>query len=112
MSEKLFGTDRDEKLGDLLRRHLEASDHPGFVRQVMLGLHASDNSWDVLSRWARPGIAAALAFIMGAATWVILQSGAEPQSLAEAVLPGDAPAPLFSATSPDNELVLEVVLER
>jgi hypothetical protein len=112
MSDNVLGTDRDEKLGDLLRQHLEPSDHPGFVRRVMVGLHATDNSWDVLSRWARPGIAAALAFIMGAATWFILQSSAEPQSLAEAVLPGDAPAPLFTATQPDNELVLEVVLER
>ena len=112
MSDNRFGTERDHKLGDLLRRHLEPSDHPGFVRRVLVGLHATDNSWDVLSRWARPGIAAALAFILGAATWVILQSGAEPQSLAEAVLPGDAPAPLFSATRPDNELVLEVILGR
>jgi len=112
MSDNLFGSERDVKLGDLLRRYLEPSDHPGFVRRVLVGLHATDNSWDVLSRWARPGIAAALAFILGAATWVILQSGAEPQSLADAVRPGDAPAPLFSATRPNNELVLEAVLER
>ncbi|HEV8123275.1 MAG TPA: hypothetical protein VGP80_03455 [Gemmatimonadales bacterium] len=112
MSENLFGSERDRKLGDLLRQYLEPSDHPGFVRRVMVGLHATDNSWDVLSRWARPGIAAALAFILGAATWVILQTAAEPQSLSDAMLPGDAPAPLFSATRPDNELVLEVVLER
>ena len=112
MSENLFGTERDAELGDLLRQYLEPADHAGFVRRVMVGLHAPDNSWEVLSRWARPGIAAALAFILGAATWVMLQSGAEPQSLTEAVLPGDAPASLFSATRPDNELVLEVVLER
>ena len=112
MSDNLFGSERDVKLGDLLHRYLEPSDHPGFARRVMVGLHATDNSWDVLSRWARPGIAAALAFILGAATWVILQSGAEPQSLADAVRPGDAPAPLFSATRPNNELVLEAVLER
>jgi hypothetical protein len=112
MSDNLFGSERDVKLGDLLRRYLDPHDHPGFVRRVMVGLHATDNSWDVLSRWARPGIAAALAFILGAATWVILQSGAEPQSLADAVRPGDAPAPLFSATRPNNELVLEAVLER
>jgi hypothetical protein len=112
MSDNQFGTERDRKLGDLLRQYLEPSDHAGFVRRVMVGLHTADNSWEVLGRWARPGIAAALAFILGAATWVILQTSAEPQSLAEAVMPGDAPAPLFSATSPDNELVLEVVLER
>lgn len=112
MSDNLFGTERDTKLGDLLRQYLEPADHAGFVRRVMVGLHGRDNSWDVLGRWARPGIAAALAFIMGAATWVVLQSAAEPQSLAEAVMPGDAPAPLYSATSPDNERVLEVVLER
>ncbi|MEP7327138.1 MAG: hypothetical protein ABI836_14400 [Gemmatimonadota bacterium] len=112
MSDNPFASERDQKLGDLLRRYLEPSDHAGFVRRVMVGLHATDNSWDVLSRWARPGIAAALAFILGAATWVILQSAAEPQSLADAVLPGDAPATLFSATQLNNELVLEAVLER
>ena len=112
MSDNLFGTERDQKLGDLLRRHLEPADHAGFVRRVMVGLHATDNSWDVLSRWARPGIAAAIAFILGAATWVMLQTGNEAPSLVEAVVPGDAPTSLFSATRPDNELVLEVVLER
>ena len=112
MSDNLFGAESDRQLGDLLRQYLDPSDHPGFVRRVMVGLHATDNSWDVLSRWARPGIAAALAFILGAATWVILQTGSEPQSLADAVRPGDAPAPFFYATQPDNELVLEAVLER
>lgn len=112
MSDNQFGSERDGKLGDLLRQYLDPSNHPGFVRRVMVGLHATDNSWDVLSRWARPGIAAALAFIVGAATWVILQTGSEPQSLADAVRPGDAPAPLFSVTQPDNDLVLEAVLER
>lgn len=112
MSDNPFGSDRDQELGDVLRRHLEPGDHSGFVRRVMLGLHATDNSWDVLGRWARPGLAAAMAFILGAATWFALETRTEPASLIEAVVPGDAPTPLFSATRPDNELVLEVVLEQ
>lgn len=112
MTDNAFANEPDRQLGDLLRRHLEPADHAGFVRRVMVGLHAADSSWDVLSRWARPGIAAAAAFILGAATWVILQSGTEPASLVDAVIPGDAPTRLFSTTSPDNELVLEVVLEQ
>ena len=112
MSENLFGNERDQRLGELLRRHLEPADHSGFVRRVMSSLQPADNSWEVLGRWARPGIAAALAFMLGAASWFVVQSANEPASLVEAVVPGDAPRPLFSATRPDNELVLEVVLDR
>jgi hypothetical protein len=112
MNDNSFASERDPELGEVLRRQLTPDDHAGFVRRVMLGLHATDNSWEVLGRWARPGLAAAMAFILGAATWFALETRAEPASLIEAVVPGDAPTPLFSATSPDNELVLEVVLEQ
>jgi len=112
MNEHPFSADRDTELGSLLRDHLEPRDHAGFVRRVLAGLDQADSSWDVLSRWARPGMAAAAALMLGAATWFLLQGGTEPVTMVDALRPGDAPAPLFSSAEPDNELVLEVVLER
>jgi hypothetical protein len=106
-----FEHERDSRLGDLLREYLEPGDHPGFVRGVMSRVRSVDTSWDVLSRWARPGIAAA-AFLAGVAVWFALAQSSDESSLADAVRPGDAPASFFSPAQPDNELVLQVVLER
>jgi hypothetical protein len=78
----------------------------------MLQVRAPDSSWDVLGRWARPGIAAALAFLLGATVWFMLNSPADDPTLADAMRPGDAPERFFSPAAPDNELVLQVVLER
>ena len=108
-----FDHERDTYLGGVLREHLEAKDHNGFVRRVMQGIHPADSSWEVLGRWARPGVAAACAFLTGVMVWFALNGLPEsPASLADAVRPGDAPERLFSASQPDNELMLEVVLER
>jgi hypothetical protein len=108
-----FDAERDDDLGFRLRECLEAPNHAAFVHQVLSRIRASDSSWDVLGRWARPSVAAVLAFLMGAGVWFALGRKAEaPATLADAVRPGDAPATLFSPVQPDNELVLQVVLER
>jgi hypothetical protein len=113
MTTNPFNHERDTELGAALREHLEATDQQRFVRRVMAELHASDSSWDVLSRWARPGIAAAIAFFMGLAVWFALHGTADsPATLADAVRPSEAPAPLFSSARPDHELMLEAVFER
>ena len=107
-----FDHERDARLGELLRNHLEPSDHAGFVRTVMYRVRAGDTSWEVLSRWARPGIAAAAAFLLGVTMWFALNQPGDDPTLADAMRPGDAPASFLSAAEPDNELVLQVVLER
>lgn len=52
----------DRELGALLRAHLEAPGHPGFVAQVLAaaGSRREEDSVQVLARWARVGVAAAL----------------------------------------------------
>ncbi len=69
-----FSNERDERLGGMLRTHLEGADHPGFtarVRARLAGLpvgQPEESLWDVLATWARPGIAAGflLATLAGA----------------------------------------------
>jgi hypothetical protein len=112
MTANPFDHERDEKLGALLRDYLEAGNHQDFVSAVMNEVRSADTSWEVLSRWARPGLVAAVAFVAGTAVWFALKLPGNEPSLADAVRPGDAPASLFSAAQPDNELVLQVVLER
>jgi hypothetical protein len=112
MTHNPFEHDRDPTLGDLLRQSLEPQDHDGFVRAVMRRVRAGDTSWEVLSRWARPGLAAAAAFLLGVTFWFALNQRGEAPSLADAMRPGDAPAGLFSARQLDNDGVLQVVLER
>jgi hypothetical protein len=107
-----FGHERDTQLGELLRAHLEPGDQGGFVRAVMVQVRSADSSWEVLSRWARPGIAAAAAFLLGVSMWFALNQPVDDPTLADAMRPSDAPASLLSADQPDNELVLQVVLER
>lgn len=52
----------DRELGALLRAHLEAPGHPAFVAQVLAaaGSRREEDSVQVLARWARIGVAAAL----------------------------------------------------
>jgi hypothetical protein len=107
-----FDHERDARLGELLRNQLEPSDHAGFVRAVMSQVRSADTSWEVLSRWARPGIAAAAAFLLGVTMWFALNQPVDDPTLVDAMRPGDAPASFLSAAEPDNVLVLQVVLER
>lgn len=112
MTELDFSSDPDPVLGRLLREHLTPGDHAGFVHRVLEQLEQVDTSWDVLGRWARPGVAAVFAFLLGAAAWFLLRAGTEPVTMVDALRPGDAPASLFSGSQPDNEVLLQVVLER
>ena len=107
-----FDHDRDTRLGEILRSCLEPADHPGFVRAVMFQVRSADTSWEVLSRWARPGIAAAAAFLLGVSVWFALNQPTDDPTLVDALRPGNAPESFLSAAQPDNELVLQVVLER
>ena len=52
----------DRELGALLRAHLEASGHQAFVARVLAaaGGRREEDSLQVLARWARIGVAAAL----------------------------------------------------
>ena len=58
----------DPEIGGCFRTHLEGLAPEQFVHRVMAGLpqRFTLDSWEVLARWARPGIAAAAIITAGA----------------------------------------------
>ena len=64
----------DATIGGLLRDHLRVDDHEAFVvrmkaaaRRGLRGARpASVREWDLLAGWFRPGMAAAVAILLGA----------------------------------------------
>ena len=106
-----FDHEHDERLGAVLRECLDAGDPAPFaarIRSLVRG--EADDSWEVLSHWWRPGIAAAVGFMLGVGVWVLLQR--QPSiPIEEAFRPGDAPATLFNEQRPDAEVILDTVLE-
>ncbi|HKV75334.1 MAG TPA: hypothetical protein VJN95_12515 [Gemmatimonadales bacterium] len=71
----LFDHTPDEELGSLLRAHLAAPEADGFTARVLARLGArEDSSLEVLARWARLGVAAAL--VLAAAATIAARAGA------------------------------------
>ena len=92
----------DPELGGLLRAHLEglAPDH--FVHRVMAGLpqRFTLDSWEVLARWARPGIAAAAIIAAALGAWLAFPPQSDPVG-----------EPLFElSTAADSELILSALI--
>ncbi|GBD31604.1 MAG: hypothetical protein KatS3mg081_1314 [Gemmatimonadales bacterium] len=114
----------DPELGEALRRILDAGDHAEFTRKVVAAAEplwgirtGAENWWDVLSAWARPAVAAALALAAAATVWLVAASGgSEPEvTLEDALRPADEtdlPAVLVVGPSPpDLDLILAASLE-
>ena len=96
-----FDATRDAALGRLLRDHLDAGDEAAFAARVRAAVLAerttrSDTSWEVLARWARPGLAAAAAIVIGLGLWIATQSAGDVATLADAVQPVGAPTRLLA----------------
>lgn len=85
MSEEPFVSQRDPRLGALLREHFEAPDHDLFVARAMAGLDGPVTLWDDLARWARPGIAAAMLLATALGYWAMIRASdaTAPQVVAE-----------------------------
>lgn len=107
--EMQFDSLPDAELGALLRAELSATDHDGFQRRIMAALAADsrDRSWEILARWARPGLVAAglaaavlLGIVLGKAMLTPVESGLAPvQEL------------IAGQPSPSGEILLSAVLE-
>lgn len=108
-----FDAGRDEELGALLRAHLDPAGHAEWSAALRSRLAAgNESSWAVLAHWLRPGLVAAVLLVGLLGIWFLMSQPAATQpGLAEAVRPGDAPAQLFTASRPDQELILGLVLE-
>lgn len=74
-----FDSERDPSLGELLRRHFDAADHEHFAARVLARLPQTGNPWDVLARWARPGIAAAVLAAAALGYWAVVRQTESPQ---------------------------------
>ena len=77
-----FDHERDVELGRVLRKHLEPADPEAFVARVLraLPIDRQVGSWEVLERWALPGIAAALLIAATLGLWIGLPWGESRES--------------------------------
>ncbi len=110
-----FDAGPDERLGALLRAHLEAPGHAAFVARVhrALARPAPDTSWDILATWVRPGLAAAACLAIAVALWLGLGSSVDtaPLSLADAVQSAGMPEPLLAgADGASTDAMLAAVM--
>lgn len=88
----------DPELGELLRAHLSAPENDGFAVRVLARLGArEDSSLEVLARWARLGIAAAL--VLAAAATIAARAGAAPRMLTDDGLLPSSETALAAVTS-------------
>jgi len=120
MTKSPFDHRRDAELGDALREALASDDDLTFVQRVLAKLATVEGPvatgaewWEILSGWARPGLAvAAVALVAGLVFWM---SGVRAQpdtpspidpllSLAEAGVP--TALLLSTAQPPDLDYVL------
>ena len=112
----------DSELGKALKEILSGHDDEAFVRRVMVrvteiqsGGTAGGDWWEVLSSWARHGLAAAaIGFMLAATVWLGLAGGRPEVStaLGDPLQPNDTqvlPAAFLAAQPPDlDQLLVEV----
>lgn len=94
-----FDHERDRELGKALRNLLSGNDNDAFVQRVLARVAevkdypASATAWwEVLSGWARPGLAAAaIGLLLTATIWItgLLGGGAGQVALGDPLLPLD-----------------------
>ncbi len=117
-----FDHRQDRELGETLRAVLSAEDDTRFVEWVLARAGELQHNvhgvewWEVLSAWARPGLAAAVGLIAGITIWLSAMSGSTESmvALGDPLLPaGESglPSALFAASEPpDLNEVLALVM--
>jgi hypothetical protein len=102
MIDNPFDAGPDEALGVLLRETLSRNDDATFVARVRAELpEAQVSAWDLLARWARPGLVAAAVVAVAAGLW--LSQGTTTTSVSSADLFASA-----DQTPPDVILTLSM----
>ena len=64
----------------------------------------------MLTRWARPGLAAA-ALVIGLGLWLALGASGERTTLAEAISPASAPTKVLGGAQSGSEVVIAALME-
>ena len=113
------------ELGTALREALQPVDNQEFVDRVMAAASVGDRSlfrgdgWEVLSAWARPGLAAAAAVVVLAVAITISVGGSSPfeevtiDDALQTTTPQSAASLLVAAPNPpDVDIVLALSYER
>lgn len=108
--------DRDPELADALNSALSAKDDNAFLQQVMLrvdqgGFLGAPHWWDVLSLWAKPGLAVAV--VTGVLFAVAIVSANRPDpgtltSIAEGLSSAGAAAEMAESAPPNPESMMAV----
>jgi hypothetical protein len=109
-----FFSGRDAALGAELRAHLASPDDAGFAaRMRVLAVAASrETAWDVLTRWAVPGLAAAALLIIVMGAWLGTGTGGDQAATAGQPTPADALVELAGDyTAPGGDVVLASLAE-
>ena len=106
-----FGATPDETLGGLLREHYAPMAHGEFVARVRAAIAAEPaTSWDVLARWARPGVAAAAGILLALGLlFGLAQPASSGVSMADAAQAAGVPALLVADASSNDVLLAAVV---
>jgi hypothetical protein len=117
---------RDLVLGSLIRAHLDPGGHEAFAARVLAAIRTEAvarraalresgiGQWDLLARWSRIGIAAALLLTAGLAFEFGLQEirAGEPLTVTDALAPAGAGGGVLSSQAPpEPEVVLTSMLE-
>lgn len=115
-----FDHRQDRELGDALRSALSGSDEAAFVRRVVAAAELQQRQvedgdwWEILSSWARPGLAAAAVGIVLAALfwWSGAATPAETQTALADPLEAsiEIPAAFLASQAPDLNEVLALEL--
>lgn len=101
MTDNPFSGERDAALGALLREALDGPDQARFVARVRAEL-TPPPAWDLLSRWARPGLVAAA--VVALVAGLLLARGARSNGLSAADL-------FASADQTPGEVMLTLSME-
>lgn len=106
-----FEATPDDALGGLLREHFAATGHAAFAARVRAAIAAEPaTSWDVLARWARPGVAAAAGILLALTLlFGLARPAPSDTTLADAATAAGVPSVLL-AEAPSTDAMLAAVV--